>query len=394
MRSHRRYWITRLVLPLLAIVLALAARADSGLDAVVRDDAGFFKAETVKKANEQLKQIKAAHGKELVIETFASIPADRQPDWESAKDDKQQREEFFDKWLESRARALKVDGVYTLIVRDPAHLEVRAGRNTKVRDFTQSNQETLASILLESFKGKEYDQGLAKAVDYFKEALDRNLGQGKRAAAGAGQDGFRNPSTPMPTPRQTTPAPAYPPPPAPSRTGGGFLRGMSCMWIVLVIIAAIVIIRILSGLGRGRQGGYGPGPGPGYGQGYGGPQYGPGPGYYGGGGGGGGFFRNFFGGLLGGAAGSYIYDQFRNRGDQANYPPPGTGGGYNPPPDTSSGGDFGSSSSADDQGQGFDSGGSGGDFGDSGGGGGGFDSGGDSGGGGGGGDSGSSGGDF
>src|SRR5207237_8990737 len=95
----------------------------------------------------------------------------------------------------------------------------------------------------------------------------------------------------------------------PSNTARRGYSGSNIMWIVIVIIGAIFLVRILSGLGSRRNyggPGYGPGPGPGYGNpGYGAPGYG---GY--GGGGGGGFLGRFFGGVMGGGGGGFQDDQF------------------------------------------------------------------------------------
>ena len=388
------------------LILTLLASLTLGFTALaaepgVKDNAGLFKPETVEKANTEIQQIHKDFGKELVIETYPTIPESLKSDFEAVKDDPQKRAEFFSKWLGDRAHELQVNGVYVLIVKDPGHLEVKAGLKTKAKAFIETNQNKMRDILLEEFKAERYDEGLQKAVDYFRQALKENLGGVHHTGASvAADEHFHHPQSgyssgsPFPTP--------YRPPVSTPRNN--FFSG-SCMWIVLVIIAAIVIIRILSGLGSGPRNyggpGYGPGPGPGYGGG--GPGYGPG---YGGGygGGGGGFFRNVLGGMLGGAAGGYLYDRFRDRNEGAYVPPQNQGGVM---PDNSSGGDFGSSTPDDnDRGQGFggggsagdfgpsDSGSSGGDFGGGGGGGGGDFGGGGGDSGGGGGDSGSSGGDF
>jgi uncharacterized membrane protein YgcG len=354
------------------------------LDPGVKDAGQFFSADTVTKADAQIQEIKKEHGKDLMLETFASIPEERKSAWEAAKDDKDARTKFFSGWLDDRAHALGVDGVYVLIVKDPGHLEVKAGVKTRQQAFTQANQDKLRDILLDAFKAKNYDEGLLKGVEYFGETLKKNLG-GVKAQTSA--DIFRGtPGSSVGTnapPRwgSSTPSPSSPAgtlPPSASRSTPSF-SGSGLMWIIVVIIGAILIVRILSRLGGPRNygggPGYGPGPGqnPGYGGGYG------GGGSYGGGGGGGGggFFRSVLGGMFGGAAGSYFYDRMAHRNDTVN--PPNTGGGTFPgsqdtgassggdfgPPPTSSGGDFGGSSGGDFGSSGDSSSSSGGDFGSS-----------------------------
>jgi hypothetical protein len=379
-----------LILMLLAsLTLAFTA---SAAEPGVKDNAGLFKPETVEKVNAEIQQIHKDFGKELVIETYPTVPESLKSDYEAVKDDPKKRAEFFSKWLGDRAHELQVNGVYVLVVKDPGHLEVKAGLKTKAKAFTEANQNKMRDILLEEFKAERYDEGLQKAVDYFREALKENLGGVHHTGASAAPDErFHHPQSGNSSGSSySTP---YRPPVSTPRNS--FFSG-SCMWIVLVIIAAVVIIRILSGLGSGPRN-YGGGPG--YGPGYGGGGYGGG---YGGGGGGGGFFRNMLGGILGGAAGGYLYDRFRDR-NEGTSPPQNQGGVM---PDNSSGGDFGSSTPDDnDRGQGFGGGGSAGDFGpsdsgssfgssDSGSSGGDFGGGGGGDSGGGGGDSGGSGGDF
>lgn len=342
-----RFWL----LALLALSFASSAIAAPG----VTDDAKFFTPETVQKVNGDLKLIEKDFGKELVIETFATVPESMKADYEAAKDDKLKRAEFFAKWLGERAHELKVNGVYVLVSRDPAHLEVKAGAKTREKgEFTQLNSDRMRDILVTAFKAKNYDEGLQKSADYFRASLKENLGGVRHTGASVARDEqFRRPqgggyvNGPI---AQHTPPMVNPP------AGGS--SGMSFVWIIVVIIGAILIIRVLSGLGNRSGGGSAN---------YGGTGYGPGPNYgnpgYGGGygsGGGGGFFRNMLGGMLGGAAGGYLYDKFsdRNRGGTMPYQ------GGDP---QSSSGDFTSAPPADDndRGEGFTGGGSGGDFGGS-----------------------------
>ena len=350
------------LLTMVSLAFTLPSRADAGL----KDDGHFFKPETVERVTGEIKKIHDDFGKQLVIETYAAIPEARKADWDAAKDDPKTKSAFFGKWLGERTHDLEVNGVYILIVKDPGHLEVKAGKKTKEKTFTEANQNKLSDILITAFKAKNYDEGLQTGVDYFRDSLKENLGGVKHTGPSAANDEqFHHPSS------GSSSGSHLPSGGGPTRTN---TSSFNWTWIILVVIGAFVIIRILSSLaGRGNSGGPGYSQSPGYGGGYG--------SGYGAGGGGGGFFRNMLGGMLGGAAGGYLYDRFRDRNDP-NYQPPQNQGGTSS--DNSSGGDFNSSSSSSDNdaGQGFGGGGSGGDFGSSGGdsGGGGGDSGGGSGG--------------
>lgn len=73
-------WLTvALIAFLLATIPSQAAAPE------VRDHAGLFKPETVKQADAIVQDIKREHNQELVIETYPSIPADRQVTWEAEK---------------------------------------------------------------------------------------------------------------------------------------------------------------------------------------------------------------------------------------------------------------------------------------------------------------------
>jgi uncharacterized membrane protein YgcG len=307
----------------------LAARPE------VRDEARFFGPEAVRQANQAIAELKRQSGKDLVIETFPEPPADL-----AERMATENRDRVYADWARRRARDEGVNGIYVVITRKPAHLQVAVGDQTS-RTFTTADRDRLRDTLLNAFRQGSYDKGLREAVDFAGRAL---------AASG----GARSPASPAPTSPRAAPAP--------ERTPGG-LGGYSwttiLFWGVLILGALFVLGRIMQNraearrYGQGGEGapgtpGYGAGPTPGYGGGY--------PGY-GGGGGGGGFGRGILGGLLGGMAGGYLYDRLRG-GGQADAGTYGSGREAGPADVdySSSGGDF------DDAGGGGDSGG-GGDFG-------------------------------
>jgi uncharacterized protein len=363
---------------LLAAVPADAAK----VVAKVHDDGGFFTAEAIKKANAIIVDIHDQFGKDLLIETFKELPADRAETLKKAeesagKDDRSKvRKKFFEEWARELAREDRVNGVYVLICKKPTYLQVEVGNKTQQKDFTLENRNELARIMEQRFKKayqskdeaeqrKLYDQGLIEGCEYVRDTMKKN-GASRSELPPVGNSGAD-------LPRQH----------AQHGWGGGFpMSGWICTLLLVVAGVWLVIglFRAITGAGRPA---YGPGPG---GMAPGGPGYGPGPGYGygGGGGGGGGFMSSLFGGMFGAAAGNWMYDRWF-RGDSGG----GFGGGggafggspsYGATPDPSSGQD------TDYSGTGGDFGGGGGGGGDYGGGGGDF--------GGGGGDFGGGGGDF
>src|SRR6476660_6744325 len=89
---------------------AFASSTARALEPQVRDDAGFFSRQAIDQANDIIKQIKQVHGKDVMVETFATIPSDMQAQYDPANKD-----QFFENWLTSRAKELGVNSVYVLI---------------------------------------------------------------------------------------------------------------------------------------------------------------------------------------------------------------------------------------------------------------------------------------
>jgi uncharacterized membrane protein YgcG len=161
---------------LLGFPLFLVLAAGSPALAVVpevQDGAGFFKPETIAKANDLLAEIGKKHDKDLLIETYATVPADKV---EAVKAmDKEARAKFFQEWANSRARRRRVNGVYVLICKEPGHIQVEVGHETQKIAFTTKDRDRLRDLLIDAFQKKEHDRGLIDAVQFVEKTLDENL---------------------------------------------------------------------------------------------------------------------------------------------------------------------------------------------------------------------------
>jgi len=304
-------------------------------NAEVIDKAKFFSDAAVQKANDDLQQLKRATGKELLVETYPAIPDDRAASYSAANKDA-----FFEKWANDRFATAHVNGVYVLINKDPAHLHVTAGNKTEAKDFTENDQKQLRDTMLPSMKQKNYDEALAKAVDFVVKTITEREKSGPTTAASSavgsdvapGTKSSAARSSPVFTPSQT-------PSPTPTQSFPGHSSGMSgLIFLLIAVFVGFMILRAIFGRRQSYGGGYG-----GYGQ------QGYGAGGYGGGGGGG-FGRGFLGGILGGMAGGYLQDRMSHHGGGGNASgnSPMMGGGSAPSePDVDtfasggSGGDFG-----------------------------------------------------
>jgi uncharacterized membrane protein YgcG len=353
----------RILLLIVSLLAGLSPQARAATPGVY-DAAGFFSADAVTQANQVISDIKQSTKHDLMIETYSSIPADMQSAYDPAK-----KNDFFEKWLVSRARVLQVRGVFVLICKDPSRIQLDVGSETRAKAFTIANRDALRDILVSQFKAKNYDQGLLDGVNYVQSTMQANL------ANSSAQSNSANGGAVSQYPVNQYPN-SVPMGSGPTRTSTNHFGFVT---VIIVIGVLFFILRfIFRAIFRSQGSSYGA-----YGSGYGSTNPPPmPPGNFGGYGyppQSGGFGRGLLGGLLGGALGGYLYDRTTNRDQGGGSFPSGGGGGFpESPAAPSDQGDFNSSM--------FDSGnqGAGGDFGGGGdvggGGGGGGDSGGGSGG--------------
>src|SRR5579871_1932118 len=102
-------------IPTLLLFGLLGSSALAAIVAEVRDEAGFFSADAVRRANEVIDDIHRDFKKDLLIETFKTVPADKAEEFK--KLDKAGHAKFYNDWALQRARTAKVNGVYVLIVK-------------------------------------------------------------------------------------------------------------------------------------------------------------------------------------------------------------------------------------------------------------------------------------
>ncbi len=323
---------TRVLLGLAFALLlgTVVTRADvSG----VRDHAGFFSETAKTTAGRTISDIEKNLKKDVLIETFAEVPADVKKGIDLA--DKAAVGAMFEKWTLQQARQLKVNGVYVLLTKEPAHLQVIVGNETQKQAFTQADRATLVSTMLAKLRAKQNDDALLDGVNFVQATMRSHVV-------------VRGPV------RSNVGVPQSAPPMRVPEAASESSRPM-WMWVLLALIGVGVILFIM-GLIRAMTRSNNSTPGmP--------PQLG---------GGGGGFMSSLLGGMFGAAAGMWLYDQFSgNHGnafgsDRSNDSNSGGDDGFSRR-DTdysSSGSDFGDSSG----GGGGDSGGGGGDSGGGGGG--------------------------
>src|SRR3954468_19193285 len=148
----------RIAILIAALLMGLSASSAVASKAQVIDNASFFSADAVDKANQRLSALDDRYGKQMRVETFPEIPADRKGNYNEAR-----KRQFFQDWARSLAEQEKINGVFVLVCKNPSSLQVEVGGQTmRSGAITQANREAITDALLSAFKQKDFDGGLSK----------------------------------------------------------------------------------------------------------------------------------------------------------------------------------------------------------------------------------------
>ena len=139
----------------------------------VKDGAKFFGDDAVKKANEAVKEFAKKYERDLLIETFPTVPGGEAEAAKVKAMSKDDRAAYFRKWARERVKEEQVNGVYVLATKEPPHLVVEVP--ARAQDvFDEKAVKELADLLLTRFREKKYDDGLAEAVKFVGEKLAKS----------------------------------------------------------------------------------------------------------------------------------------------------------------------------------------------------------------------------
>src|SRR5262249_55728361 len=100
-----------------------------------------------------------------------TVPADQAEKVKTMTDE--ERAQFFLKWAEERAHQAVVDGVYILICKEPARLEILVTQKARAQ-FGRESYQKLREQMLTDFRNRRYDDGLLAAVKLVRERLAPN----------------------------------------------------------------------------------------------------------------------------------------------------------------------------------------------------------------------------
>jgi len=187
-----------LAFPLLLALIAPVIAADQP-DQVVSDGGEFFSADAIQRALRINQRINEFFGKEVVVEAFDHLPIDKMVEFEAKKPTK---EKFFDDWANELGRKRHVNGVIILLVRNPGHLQISVGQDTRRKLFTVKDRDALVKLMLEHMRAQRFDQALVQGMQFVLERMWANEHPDFQLPA----EKTTQPATtqPLPTTRPTT----------------------------------------------------------------------------------------------------------------------------------------------------------------------------------------------
>jgi len=257
------------ILALCFVVTTLCGTSVSlaGIGAV-RDNGAFFSESAKSEATRKISEIEHQYKKDLLIETFKEIPEEIKQGVDLT--DKAAVGRLFEKWTVEQAKKQKVNGVYILLTKEPAHIQIIVGTDTQKNAFTLMDRTNLASLMLNKLLKKQNDDALLEGVNFVLTTMASHAPAHNRVNS-VSSSSATSPVKGVPS-QQANP----------------------WSWIIIAVIgiAAIwLIVGVLRSVLGGRgQAAAGSGMSPGFG--------------------GGGMFGSLLGGMFGAAAGMWLYDQF------------------------------------------------------------------------------------
>jgi uncharacterized membrane protein YgcG len=162
-------WTPVLCALVLAAWLLPAGPAHAVFPPAIKDEAKFFKPETLEKANKKIREIYENYKKDVVIETVASLTADQEKKLKEEGGNK-----FYPKMALERARELGVNGIYIWICKNPRQLRVHMDPGTQKKAFTASNRDKLVQTFFKDFREEKFDEGLLAGMDVIDATLKAN----------------------------------------------------------------------------------------------------------------------------------------------------------------------------------------------------------------------------
>ena len=250
----------------LAIALWCGATATHAQFGGIRDNGAFFSEAAKTEASRQIAEIGTHFNREVVVETFKTIPDDLKQG--ANLQDRTAVNRLYEQWALRQARQQKVNGIYVLISKEPAHLQVVVGNQTQSTLFNLRDRDALVGVMLAKLRNHKNDDALLEGINLVAATMKNQVVTRNRAV--------------VQTKRAET---------ATAETSSPWnwviaaVVGLVVAWIVVGVFRAISNRGSNSGVTEGS------------------------------GASGGGFMSSLIGGMFGAAAGMWLYDQFSGHHD-------------------------------------------------------------------------------
>jgi hypothetical protein len=160
----------------LALVGCLAGGGPLRADPpAVQDNAGLFRPETRRRAEEEIPDLWRRYGLEVRVETAATYPANRARPQSNSRDHPPAT--FFTEWAQERARAAGDRGVFLFICKEPLRVRVVVGPDVPEDLFSDRDGSQLQKSLEKSLdrKAKNYDAALLAALRQIESLVNTNI---------------------------------------------------------------------------------------------------------------------------------------------------------------------------------------------------------------------------
>jgi uncharacterized membrane protein YgcG len=161
----------RWMAPLVGILLS-AAYATEAAGQEIKDTAGLFSSAAIQSAQKEIASIREQYARNLLIETYSTIPTGRGTLPEHT--DAEARARFFAGWAAERMRQFDCQDIFVLICKDPLHVEVSVGQEMAARSFPAASRDGLRDALAIALQKKDYDLALREGVQFVHQKLESN----------------------------------------------------------------------------------------------------------------------------------------------------------------------------------------------------------------------------
>ena len=158
------------------LMLALAAGPVGA--AGIRDSANLFAPQILDEADGVIGQIKTKYQKDVHVETYNKVPAEKAAEFNKFKKDAKYRNQFLNKWANERLQATRTNGVYVLFYRENREIYgtcVLTDLKTGKQDFTPEDCVSTKDAIVARMDGLKDDEAIVDGLTNISQMFETNL---------------------------------------------------------------------------------------------------------------------------------------------------------------------------------------------------------------------------